>query len=163
MEKEKAHPFLGYSSRAERSLWLNRAALKFCQINFLPVVKMTTSGDGIDLKGNKQGNCIFYCQCINFIVWNANSFSAIALGGVSVRVCRYQALRKINSLPRQRREDNQVICSLTFCLEPILGPSAAREMCSLVQRGPTLERAGGVCSQTTATYHINSFIQSFWP
>lgn len=87
MEQERARPFLGYSSGAERSLWLNRAALKFCQINFLPVVKMTTSGDGIGSKGNKQGNCIFYCQRINFIVWNMNSFSAVALGGVSVSVC----------------------------------------------------------------------------
>lgn len=62
------------------------AALKLCQINFLPVGTMTTSGNGIALKGNKQGNCIFYCQCINFIVWNMNSFSAVALGSLCVHV-----------------------------------------------------------------------------
>lgn len=85
-EKERAHPFLGYNSRAERSLGLNSAALKRCQINFLPVGTMTTSGNGIDLKGNKQGNCIFYCQCINLIIWNMNSFSAVALGSLCVHV-----------------------------------------------------------------------------
>lgn len=86
MEKQSAHPFLGYSNGTEKSLWLNRATSKFWQINFLPVVKMPTSSDGVDLKGNKQGNCIFYCWCINFVVWNMNSLSAAALGAVWVRV-----------------------------------------------------------------------------
>lgn len=105
MEKERAHPFLGYSHTAERSPWLNRAAFKFCQINFLPVVKMTTSGDGIDLKGNKQGNCIFYCQCINFTVWNMNSFSAVALGGGSA-----------SARAGTRRSGRSISCCLqTYC------------------------------------------------
>ena len=84
-----------------------------------------------------------------------NSFSAVALGGVSVCACRYRVLGKINSSPLQRREDNQAIRSLAFWLVTVLGPSAAREACRSVQQGPTSERAGGVRSQTAADYHRN--------
>lgn len=112
---------------------------------------MTTSGNGIDLKGNKQGNCIFYCQCINFIVWNMNSFSAIALGSLCVHV---QALGKVCPLSLQSRAENREIFLLVFWLVTPLGLLAAQERCSSPQQGPTSMREGGVCSHTAPAYHI---------
>lgn len=112
---------------------------------------MTTSGNGIDLKGNKQGNSIFYCQCINFIVWNRNSFCAIALGSLCVHVQAQGTWEGLVLVAAEEGREQRDFPVGVLVGDPSWPLGSTGDM-KFTSAGSV--REGSVCSHAAPAYHI---------
>lgn len=151
MEKGRSHPFLECSSGIKRSLWLNRAALKRCQIHFLCVVKLTTSGKGFELKGNKQE--IAY-SIASVLISSFETWTHLLLLPLVASLCacvQAPGAWEDPFLSPAEEGHNQGMCSLAFWPETILDHLGQPKRCAAHAAGSPI----GPCSHITASYHLN--------
>lgn len=147
--KERAHPFLGHNSRAERSLGFNSVLLwNYVKLIFCLLVQWKPLAMALTWKAINKEIAYSIASVLISLFETWTHFLPLPWV-VCVCMCRHLG-RSVPCCCRAGQRTERFSC-WCFCWWPFL---AAQERCSSPQQGPTSRREGGVCSHTVPAYHI---------
>lgn len=135
-EKERAHPFLGYNSRAEQSLGLNSMLLwNYVKLIFCLLVQWQPLAMALTWKTiNKE--IAYSIASVLISLYETGTHFVPLPWVVCVCMCRHKALGRVWSLLLQRRGESREIFLLVFWLVTLPGLLAAQETWSSPQQDP---------------------------